>query len=399
MNNRLTLIFAIAIAPVVCAWCSELQASEPRLADRLVGYTELQTNLSGGRHANILTMRAVVSRADGTERRVIAEHLVDYPDTWTQFAGWSPDGKHAIINRGWESPENAQWEEEHKTFRFEPGGWQLDSYIVGVETSQAVNVTAVERVSLYNSGVFYWPNDPNRLGFTALINGQSHPFSMDRDGRNKIDLNNGQSEFTYGFSTSRDGKRIAYHKNYQVYMADADGSNSKVIKTGHPFNFAPTWSPDGAWLMFVSGEHYNCHPYLVRADGTELHKLADRNGYRGVMEFLDAPDFHEGSSDIPVWSFDGQLVFFTAKVGSSVELFQATLDGRSTQLTQSPTVAHLYHLQPSSDGRWLAYGAMRNGVRQLYIRSLADGTEHPVTNLSKGRAAMWMHWQPVSAGP
>jgi len=394
LTQRLILMLVVTIAHMVVCLSAELRAAEPQLADRWIGYTELQTNLAGGRHANVRTMRAVISRADGTDRRIIAEHLIDYPDAWTQFTGWSPDGKSIIINRCWESSENAHWEEEHKTFRFQSDGWHLDSYLVDLATSQAVNLTSVERVSFYNSGVFFWPKNPNRLGFTALIDGQSHPFSMDLDGRHKIDLNDGKSEFTYGFSTSRDGRRIAYHKNYQVYIADADGSNSRLITTGNAFNFVPTWSPDGTWLMFVSGEHYNCHPYLVRLDGTDLHKLADRKGYRGVMEFLDVPDFHNGSSDIPVWSSDGQTVFYTAKVGSSVELFQTTLDGKSTQLTRSTSSAHHYHLQPSSDGRWLAYGAMRNGVRQLYIRDLVDGTELPVTKHSAGHAAMWMHWQP-----
>jgi len=32
------------------------------------------------------------------------------------------------------------------------------------------------------------PDDPTKLGFTALIDGVSHPFRMDLDGRNKIDL-------------------------------------------------------------------------------------------------------------------------------------------------------------------------------------------------------------------
>jgi hypothetical protein len=68
---------------------------------------------------------------------------------------------------------------------------------------------------------------------------------MDRDGRNKVDLTKTSNEFAYGFSSSRDGKRIAYHKSYQVYLADADGSNAVHVKTGNPFNFVPTWSPDG----------------------------------------------------------------------------------------------------------------------------------------------------------
>ena len=134
--------------------------------------------------------------------------------------------------RGWESAENAQWEEEHKTFRFTPEGWLVDSYLVDVATGKAENVTGVERVSFYNSGLFFWPNDPTKLGFTALIDGNSKPFRMDRDGRNKTDLTKNSNGFAYGFSSSPDGSRISYHENYQVYLADADGSNRVHVQTG-----------------------------------------------------------------------------------------------------------------------------------------------------------------------
>src|SRR5256885_1529388 len=83
-------------------------------------------------------------------------------------------------------------------------------------------------------------HDPTNLAFPALIDGNSHPFRMYRDGRNKVDLTKASREFAYGFSSSRDGKRIAYHKNYQAYLADADGSNARRVETGKPFNFVPT---------------------------------------------------------------------------------------------------------------------------------------------------------------
>lgn len=373
---------------------AELRAQELTSLQSLIGHTELRTNLPGGRHANVRTMRAAVVRADGSERRLLAADLAKEADSWTQFAGWSPDGKTAIISRGWQSPENARWEEEHKTFRHTKEGWLLDAYLVEIATERAENVSAVERVSFYNS-VFFWPNDPDgKLGLTALINGASKPFRMDRDGRNKVDLNQGSQGFAYGFSSSRDGKRIAYHENYQVYLANADGSNRIRVATGQPFNFVPIWSPDGQWVLFVSGEHYNCHPHIVRADGTGLKKLADRGGYRGVIEFLDVPDFHGGSSDTPIWSADGRSVFYTAKVGNNVELFQVTFDGQSQQLTKSADGTLHYHPQPSADGQSLLYGSKRDGVRQLFVMRLTDLTEHRLTNLPLGHAAMWPHWQP-----
>lgn len=372
-------------------------AVDPPGSPPLIGYTQHRTNLPGGRHANVCTSRAMLVRADGTQLQTIGSELADIPGAWTQFAGWSPDGRTAVVLRGWESAENAQWEEEHKTFRFTPEGWLVDSFLVDMASRKAQNVTAVDRVSFYNSGLFFWPADPSKLGFTALIDGNSQPFRMDRDGRNKTDLSKDSNGFSYGFSSSPDGSRISWHENYQISLADADGSNRIHVQTGHPFNFAPSWSPDGKWLLFVSGEHYNCHPHIVKADGTGLKKLVDRGGYRGVTQFLDVPDYHDGSSDVPVWAADGQSVFCTATISGSVELLRVTLAGRISQLTHSAEGTSHYHPKPSPDGQWLVYGSNRNGIRNLYVMQLADGKEHPLTNVPAGHAAMHAWWQTADA--
>jgi Tol biopolymer transport system component len=396
VSRRRLLTFRIAIFWLgLIATSRACARAGPPGADALIGYTELRTDLPGGRHANVATMRAAVVRIEGNGRRLIAERLSREPDSWTQLAGWSPDGRVAIVGRGWESPENARWEEEHKQFRYNAAGWLYDMYLVDLDRGEAANLTAIDRVSFHNSGLFFWPGDPAKLGFQALIDGNSHPFCMDRDGRNKRDLTEGSREFAYGFNASKDGRRIAYHKSYQVYVADADGSNARHIATGQPFNFAPQWSPDGRHLLFLSGEHENCHPYLANADGNGLRRLADRGGYRGVIAFLDVPDFHSGSSDVPAWSADGDAVYYTAWVGANVELFRVALDGRSERLTRTPDGSLHYHPTPSPDGRYLAYGSLRDGVRQLYVSRLADRSERRLTDLTRGRAAMWPHWQPT----
>ncbi|WP_422931359.1 hypothetical protein [Singulisphaera sp. PoT] len=343
-------------------------------------------------------MRAMVARADGTGRQDIAGAQCVTPNTWTQFAGWSPDGLECIVGKGWESPENGRWEEEHKTFRFGKDGWHYDMLLVNPSTGNASNLTAVDGVSFYNTGLFFWPGDPSRLGFQALIDGNSHPYSMDRDGKNKRDLTKDSKEFSYGFSASPDGRRIAYHKSYQIHLADADGSHERKIETGHPFNFGPSWSPDGKLVLFLAGEHENSHPYVVQADGSGLRKLADRGGHRGVVDFLDVPDFHGGSSDVPTWAVDGQSVFYTQKVGTNIELFRVSTDGKNESLTKSSPGTWNYHPQPSPDGKWLAYGSKRGGIRQIYVMRLSDHAEFPVTHLEKGQGAMWPHWQPMRRG-
>jgi Tol biopolymer transport system component len=148
-----------------------------------------------------------------------------------------------------------------------------------------------------------------------------------------------------------------------VFIANADGSGKKRIETGNPFNFAPSWSPNGQWLLFVSGVRGKSDPYLVGRAGTGLRRIASLNGYQGWILFLDVPDFHEGSSDVPVWGVDGKSVFYTARVEKNIELFRTSLDGGTERLTKSPEGTLHYHPKPSPDGQWLAYGSSRGGVR------------------------------------
>jgi Tol biopolymer transport system component len=326
--------------------------------DLLIGYTEHRTDLPGGRYVNVATRRAVVVKADGTGRRVLAEELTREAGSWTQFTGWSPDGKAAKLSRYWLSEEDGKWEEEHKTFRTTAPGLRHDAYLVDLAGGKAAKQPPVER-------------------------------------KNQSDQ---VKSLVHGMSVSPDGKRSAFEDPlYRLFLADADGSNAKQIETGNRFHLMPSWSPDGAWVLFVAGEHYDCHPHVIKADGTGLKKLAGRNGYRGVIDFLDVYDFHDGSSDLPVWAPDSKSVFYTAKVGGNVELFRVALDGTSERLTETAAGSMHYHPQSSPDGQWLVYGSKRGGVRQLYVMRLSDRKEHRVTDLKKGHAAMWAHWQPRAA--
>jgi TolB protein len=370
-------------------------ASEPALSARLIGYTEGRNDLPDGQFVNWVTNRACVVRADGSGRRVLANELTQKPHAWTQFGGWSPDGSQAIVLSLWESPENAAWERKHRKFRMTEG-WLVDSCLFEMTTGKLINLTAVDRVSIYNTGLFFLPAGAG-FGFTPLINGLSKPFVMDRDGRNKRDVSGQGGGFAYGYTASPDGKRISYHENYQIYVSNVDGSDKRRIETGNPFNFVPQWSTDGEWLLFVSGKHYNCHPHVVRKDGSELRKLADRGGYRGVVERLKHPDFHSESSDVPIWAADGQAVYFTAKRGESIELMRVNLNGTVEQLSKSRTGVRHYHPNPSPDGRWILFGSDRNGTLQLYV-ARSDGTDaRPVTNVPAGSCAMHGHWRPIAA--
>lgn len=339
----------------------------------LIGYTDMKCDDPRGQFYNWRTRRAMIIRADGSDRREIGGSWITDENHWTGFVRWWPDGR-AVVNIAWESPEKYAWEKEHRTFRMTEGNWLVDSCLVDIHTGEMVNLTAVERVSNYNPGLAPWPGDPHRVTFAPIVKGLQRPYVMDIDGRNKKDLSSGPDGFTYGCSVSPDGQHIAYNKNYLVYIAEKDGSNPRRVDEdpNHTFQFIPTWSPDGRWLHFLSGQHYKCHPHVVRADGTGLRKLADRGAYSGSFEPLKFPDFHSGGSDLPAWAPDSKWIYYTAKVGESVELMRVSVDGEVQQLTRSDPGTEHYYPAVSPDGKLVAFGIRQNGFSALHVAD-ADG--------------------------
>ncbi|MGE0757641.1 MAG: TolB family protein [Pirellulaceae bacterium] len=393
VGRILAVVLSMLIAQADRLDCAEPGTAEPKKVVPWIGYTEGRNDLPDGQFANWVTRRACLVRADGTDRHLLAEELVQREYSWTQFAGWAPDATRAIVLSAWESPENAAWERQHQTFRMTEG-WLMDACVLELASGKVTNLTAVDRVSIYNTGLFFLP-DGSGCGFTPLIGGFSKPYLMDLDGRNKRDVSGKGGGFAYGYSVSPDGKRISYHEDYQIYVSNTDGSDKRRIETGNSFNFVPQWSPDGEWILFVSGEHYNCHPHLVKKDGSRLRKLADRGGYRGVVEVLKHPDFHSASSDLPVWATDSRHVFFTAQVGESIELMRVDLDGHVSQLTHSRAGTRHYHPAVAPDGKSLLFGSDRSGTMQLYVATTDGKASWPITSVPAGHCAMHGHWQPL----
>jgi hypothetical protein len=89
-------------------------------------------------------MRSVIVKADGTGRRVLAEELTREKGSWTQFVGWSQDGKSARLSRNWMSEENGKWEETHKDFRRTGDGFRNDMYLVDIASGKVTKQMPVD---------------------------------------------------------------------------------------------------------------------------------------------------------------------------------------------------------------------------------------------------------------
>ena len=105
-------------------------------------------------------------------------------------------------------------------------------------------------------------------------------------------------------STSADGRRIAFQAVGRVYVQDgATGTPRRVTSASFsPLEFAPTWSPDGRSLAFVTWDDTGRgHVWKVGADGGAPQRLT-----------RDPGDYTE-----PTWSADGRHVIVARGEGAT----------------------------------------------------------------------------------
>ena len=212
-------------------------------------------------------------------------------------------------------------------------------FLLDLASGEATNLTAVERVSFYNSGLFFWPGDPEGSGFRRSSTATRIPL----DGRRRQEQARPDERLEgIRLRLQAPGRQDASRTTRvtscmsQMPTARTPGGSRRASRS--------TSSPVVAGRDVVSSSRRacDCHPYVVAADGSGLRKLADRGGYKGVVEFLDVPDFHGGSSDVPVWSPTGSRSS-TPRGRPNVEIFRATLDGQTERLTESPEGSLHYH--------------------------------------------------------
>ena len=132
---------------------------------------------------------------------------------------------------------------------------------------------------------------------------------------------------------SPDGTHIAYTgyergdaRDYAIYVSNADGSDvtdltSTYLDPVENNQGLPVWSPDSTQIAF---DNYSNDPsmqgtYLMNADGTDIHKIAD------------------GGS--PAWSPDGNSIVVAAAAVEGNDIYSVSIDGaRLARLTHTSAV-------------------------------------------------------------
>ncbi len=144
-------------------------------------------------------------------------------------------------------------------------------------------------------------------------------------------------------------------------------------------NINPSWSPDGASLVFESRRDSGVALYIVGADGTG-ERLVLRNGSQNTH---------------PDWSPAGPRIVFDSDRGGKFNIFTIAADGSGEQqLTFSDSTSpaeYSRHPAWSPDGRFIAFDTRRDGNGEIYVMNPDGSGVRRITNTPRTEShPAWM---------
>jgi len=230
----------------------------------------------------------------------------------------------------------------------------------------------------------HWSPDSSRIAFTCFqpVNGvQSAQICMYSMELGKI-VSFARFRGTNNSPTwSPDGAQVMFSSSMQggdpaLYVSDSSGNRPKRLTfNSRGADTSPSWNPKtGQLISFVSDRGGTPQLYLMNSDGTNTQKL-------------DLPDM--GYVIDPAWSPNGQLLAFSwRRPSGNYDIY--LMDVASRQIREL-TRDQGRNERPSwaPDGRHLVFESTRGGSRQIWTM-LADGSQpHQLTNSGHNESPNW----------
>jgi Tol biopolymer transport system component len=281
----------------------------------------------------------------------------------------------AHLQVAWQLPPQPQQPTQQQTQQPRP---QFASRIVIHDLAGAASRTVHEAGEVWEApnwsrdGRHLLVNSGGRLFRIPVSGGAPEPLALDPALRCNNDHDYSPDGRLIAFSASSPSSRQS-----QVYVANADGSNVRLVVAAAPSYFHG-WSPDGRYLSFVAnrdGKQYDI--YRIPADG-------------GGEERLTTHAAHDDGSD---YSPDGRWIYFNSDRGFGSDIWRipaagatGAADAQAERVTNDALEDWFPH--PSPDGRSLLFLSFPAGTVGHNDRGLRVQLRMlPVENGEVGRGA------------
>jgi len=195
-------------------------------------------------------------------------------------------------------------------------------------------------------------------------------YVMDSDGSNRTPVVEASSDFLSAPSWSPDGSRIAFVSdvdgNADIWVMGSDGRNAVNLTRNKAKDQTPAWSTDGQWIAFASvRDSLYYELYVMRPDAADVQRLT---------WWGDASDLS------PSWSPDGKRVAFASKRDGNWEIYAMDRDGSNLmRLTGNPGDDRSPAWSP--DGSRIAFESTRDRYADVYVMPATGGEAVNLTNL------------------
>ena len=156
----------------------------------------------------------------------------------------------------------------------------------------------------------------------------------------------------YSAMTGRGGKAI--------YIIDVDGEGNSRITKDSSINLGPAWSPDGGRLAYASYQKGNPEIFITNLASGSTKQLTK----------------NKSTNITPAW-LDENTIYYSSSLASSTEIFAATLNGKTTQITGYGGI----NIAPrfTKDGGTMVFSSTRAGRLHVYRQSPGGGESARLT--------------------